>query len=207
MTQAAWATARASRGNKDHHTRTMLLRSAAEIFATSGYVRTTIAAITEASQLSRASFYLYFTSKEDIFVSVASQVRDEILAVHGLPGVDEDDPIALGRASSSAFLSVYTHYLDLMTVIEHQAIADPVIREIWAEMQERPRRRLVRYVERLTASGASKPAAAPDAIAEAVLGMFVIFARRRIADPAEFDEVVTQLNAMYLRLLGIDATR
>ncbi len=205
MTQVAWADARASREGKDHRTRTELLRSAAEVFAANGYARTTTAAITEVANVSRASFYLYFTSKQDIFLSVAAQVRDDVLAVHEVPGIDEDDPVALGRASSAASLDVYSRDLDLMTVIEHQAISDPTIAVIWAEMQERPRRRMVRYVERLTAAGIAHPATDADAVADAVLAMFAQFARRRIVDKSVFDHTVDQLNSMYLRLLGIES--
>ncbi|MFE9098084.1 TetR/AcrR family transcriptional regulator [Streptomyces sp. NPDC007264] len=203
--EAAWARARTSREGKDHETRTRLLSCAEDVFAAHGYTRTTIADITQAAHVSRASFYLYFTSKADIFTSVAAAVRDEFLAAHEVPGVDEDDPVALGRASSAAFLAAYTQHLDLLTVIEHQALADPEIGVIWTEIQERPRRRMIRYVERLTAAGRADPAADAEAVADAVLGMFARFARHRITDPAHFENTVDTLNALYLRLLGIDA--
>ncbi|MEP9394951.1 helix-turn-helix domain-containing protein [Gordonia sp. VNK1] len=208
MTQpAAWARARSIRMGKEHVTKTDLLTHAAEVFAARGYARTTIADITEAAGVSRPSFYLYFTSKADIFESVAAAVRDDFLAAHETTDADEDDPVALGRASTAAFLRAYTAHLDLMTVIEHQSLSDPGIAGIWQEIQGRPRSRMVRYLRQLTADGIAHPAADPESIAEAVLGMFERFARRRISDTAEFDHAVDVMTSMYLRLLGIDPER
>ncbi|MGV9827037.1 TetR/AcrR family transcriptional regulator [Gordonia sp. NPDC003429] len=204
MTEAAWARARTSREGKEHETRSHLLRRAAEVFAARGYAHTTIADITDAAGVSRASFYLYFTSKADVFASVAATVRDDFLAAHEIRDVDESDPVALGRASTAAFLTAYARHLDLMTVIEHQALADESIASIWREIQERPRRRVVRYLRRLADSGEADLAADPESVADAVLGMFERFAHRRLTDPREFDRAASSLNAMYLRLLGIE---
>lgn len=202
--QAAWARARDAREGKEHSTRADLIARAAEVFGVKGYARTTIADIAAAANVSRASFYLYFTSKDDVFVAVASAVRDDFLAVHETGNIDEDDPVALGRASSAAYLAAFTRHLDLLTVIEHQAIADEVIAAIWSEIRERPRRRMIRYIRRLAAEGSADPVADADSLADAVLGIFAEFARRRITDPAEFDRTVDVLNALYLRLLGVD---
>ncbi len=201
---SAWASARASREGKENPTASVLLGHAAEIFARKGYAGTTIEDITRRAGLSRAVFYLYFSSKQDVFSSVAAQVLHEFLAAHDLPESVNADPVLLGREASRAFLGAYTRHLDLLTVIEHQALADPAIEAIWREIQERPRRRMVRYVRRLMAEGDADPAAEPDLIAEAVLGMFERFARHRITDPDRLNETAETLNAMYLRLLGIE---
>jgi TetR/AcrR family transcriptional regulator len=203
MSEAAWAAARTSREGKEHETRSALLAGAARVFARQGYSRTTIADITAEADVSRATFYLYFTSKAEVFEAVALRVRDEFLAAHEIPGVDEDDPYALGRASSAAFLTAYAANFDLMTVIEHQAIADAGLRGIWDEIQQRPLRRMTRYVERLSAAGIARPAASPAAVAEAVMGMFARFAQTMPAEPAGIEARVDDLTAMYLRLLGI----
>lgn len=206
MTGASWAAARTARESKENETRALLLACAARVFARQGYARTSIADITADADVSRPTFYLYFTSKAEVFEAVALRVRDEFLAAHEIPSVDEDDPYELGRASTSAALSAYATNFDLMTVIEHQAIADEQIRAIWEEIQERPRRRMVRYVERLTADGIAHPAAGATAISEAVVGMIARFARTMPADAAAFERRIDELTAMYLRLLGIETT-
>lgn len=203
-TQPAWAAARALRAEKGHETRTLLLDAAAQVFARLGYAHTTIADITAEAAVSRPTFYVYFATKTDIFREVAVRVRDEFLAAHEVPDVDTDDPYALGRASSKAFLAAHTANFELLTVIEHQAITDDDISLIWTEIQQRPMRRVARYLERLTNEGQADPAAPPEVIAEAIVGILARFARHVPPDPHGFDQLVDDLTALYLRLTGID---
>lgn len=200
----AWAAARVVRAEQGHETRASLLNAAALVFARLGYARTTVADITAAADVSRATFYVYFASKAEVFAVVAARVRDEFLAAHEVPGVDESDPYALGRASARAFLAAQAANKDLLTVIEHQAITDPVITGIWAEIQRRPARRVARYVRRLAADGAARPAAAPDLVAEAVVGMVARLGQSAPADEAAFDHLVDAVTVMYLRLIGVE---
>ena len=92
---------------------------------------------------------------------------------------------------------------DLLTVIEHQELADAEIAPIWRELRERPLLRIARYVSRLTADGVARPAAPPQAIAEAIYGMFMHVAHLVAARPDEYDAAVEHLTAMYLRLLAL----
>ncbi len=200
----AWAAARMVRAAGEHETSTLLLDSAALVFARLGYARTTVADVTAEAGVSRATFYVYFASKAEIFAVVAARVRDEFLAAHEIPGVDESDPYALGYASSAAFVAAYAANKDLLTVIEHQAIADPAIAEIWTEIQQRPARRVARYVRRLAAEGVARPPAAPDVVAEAVVGIVARFGHRAPADGAAFGDLIHAITLMYLRLIGVE---
>lgn len=200
----AWAAARVNRADKGHGTRLVLLDAAAVVFARSGYARTTVADITEQAQVSRPSFYAYFAAKSEIFGEVAARVRDEFLAAHEIPGVDESDPYALGRASSAALLAAYAANHELLAVIEHQALTEPAIAAVWREIEARPARRMVRYVRRLTEQGTAHPAASPEIVAQALIGIFARFGRALPAEAAQFDELVESVTAMYLRLIGVD---
>jgi AcrR family transcriptional regulator len=200
----AWAAARALRAEKGHETRTLLLDAAATVFTRLGYARTTIAEITTAAAVSRPTFYAYFQTKSEIFREVAARVRDEFLAAHEIPDVNVADPYALGRASSEAFLAAYAANADLLTIIEHQAIADAEIHKIWTEIQQRPARRVARYVARLADEGQADPAAASDLLAEAIVGMFARFGRHAPDDEQRFERLVDELTAMYLRLIGLE---
>ncbi|MDL4774295.1 MULTISPECIES: TetR/AcrR family transcriptional regulator [Thermomonosporaceae] len=201
--RAPWAAARSSREGREHETRSLLVRSAGRVFARRGHARTTIAGITAEAKVARATFYVYFASKEEVFRAVALGVRDAFLAAHEIPGVDEDDPYGLARESSARFLAAYAANLELLTVIEHQALVDPEIRAVWREIQERPLRRTARYIERITAQGLADPAAPPRVLAEATYGIFARFARTVPADPAGRERLVDELTAIYLRLLGV----
>lgn len=202
--QPAWAAARVTRAARGHETRTLLLAAAATVFGRLGYTRTTVADITAEAKVSRPTFYVYFASREEVFAEVAAWVRDEFLSAHEIPGVDESDPYALGRASTQAFLAAYAAHNDLLTVIEHQAISDPEIAKIWAEIQQRPKLRVARYIRRLTAEGVARPAAPADVLAEGIVGMISSLGRSAPDDEQEFATLVEAQTAMYLRLLGIN---
>jgi AcrR family transcriptional regulator len=173
------------------------------VFAQYGFADTTVNHITREAKVSRPAFYLYFASKQEVFAAVVSMVRDEFIAVHEDPEVDESDPVALARAATRAFLVANVENHGLMNVIEHQAIYDAKIAEMWAETLVRPMRRVARYVRRLSAEGVANPAASPEVIARAVLGLFGPFGANAPTDPKEFDDLVEQLAAIFLRLLGI----
>lgn len=202
--QPAWAAARAWRADKGHETRSILLNAAASVFARLGYARTTIADIAAEAAVSRPTFYVYFGSKTEMFREVAADVRDEFLAAHEIPNIDVDDPYALGRASSEAFLAAYAANFGLLTVIEHQAITDERIQQVWTEIQQRPTRRVARYITRLANEGHADLAATPDVVAEAIVGMFARFGRYTPDDDQGFEQLVEQLTAMHLRLIGIE---
>jgi hypothetical protein len=60
--RTAWA-ARTAREGKDSETRSSLLACAGRVFARLGYARTTIADITDEAEVSRATFYVYWSSQ------------------------------------------------------------------------------------------------------------------------------------------------
>lgn len=198
--KAPWA-ARTAREGRDSETRTLLLDSAGTVFSRLGYARATVADITDEAGVSRATFYVYFASKADVFRAVAGYVRDQFLAAHELP--DVEDPYQLARESSAAFLAACTAHRELLTVIEHQALGDDEIAQIWREIRERPLQRTTGYIERVAAEGLARPAAPARAVAEATYGMFMHYAQLVAARPAEGEQAVEHLTAMYLRLIGL----
>lgn len=194
---------RLTRADKGHETRKQLLSAAARVFAQLGYANTAVNHITNEANVSRPAFYLYFASKQEVFAEVVASVRDEFVAVHEDPEVDESDPVALARSASRAFLLARTHNHGLLNVIEHQAIYDSQIAQMWAEIQLRPMRRVARYIRRLSDEGIAHPAASPDVIARAVVGIFSQFGSDATVDAESFDDLVEQLTAIFLRLLGL----
>ena len=111
--------------------------------------------------------------------------------------------LSLGLASTAAYLAAYAANKDLLTVIEHQAISDPSIAVLWSEIQERPRRRVARYVRRMMAEGVACPAASPEVLSQGILGMFSRLGQSVPPGEKEFAALVRESTAMYLRLLGI----
>lgn len=203
VTGHGWAT-REKLDRAESRTRAALVEAAQRAFERLGYAQCTIADIAAEAGVSRATFYVYFASQSEVFAVVAQEVRDRFLAAQELKGLDADDPYAVGRATTAAFLDAYTQNLAFITVLEHQSLTDPDMQALWEEIHSRPIGRTARYVERLAADGAARPAAPPEAVARAAGGTVAHFAPVVVADPSRRNEVIDHLTAMFLRLLGID---
>lgn len=200
-----WAT-REKLDRAESATRAALVEAGRVVFARLGYAATTVGDVTAEAGVGRATFYVYFASKEELFAVVAAEVRDRFLAAQQLSGIDADDPAAVARATNAAFLDVYTENAAILTVLEHQSLTDPAMQALWEEIHARPRRRTARYVERLAALGHARPAAPPEDVARAAGGIIAMFAPYVAQHPERRDEVVDHVTAMYLRLLGVDVT-
>lgn len=197
-----WAT-RLAHDRADSATRAALLTAARRVFEDRGYARTTVAGITAEAGVGRATFYVYFADKEEVFAVLARRVRDRFVAGQELDGLDVDDPHAVAEATITAYLKAYDENLALVTVLRHQSLADPAMGELWEEIHALPLRRSARYTRRLVERGRADPAASPEAVARAAGGMVAAFAGRSDAAPGERDRAARDLTAMYVRLLGL----
>lgn len=68
------------RDRKKQRTRDALVRTAAELFVRKGYERTTVDEIAEAVQVSQRTFFRYFTSKEEVALSLEELPEARFLA-------------------------------------------------------------------------------------------------------------------------------
>jgi AcrR family transcriptional regulator len=62
---------------KGEKTRQKLLETAEEIFGTKGYFNTSIVDITQQAKVAQGTFYIYFTSKEEIFQELVKQLSSD----------------------------------------------------------------------------------------------------------------------------------
>ncbi|MFE7173754.1 TetR/AcrR family transcriptional regulator [Streptomyces sp. NPDC057616] len=205
-THKAWAV-RTARDRTEAPARARLLDAAEAVFARRGLGPATVADITAQAEVSRAGFYVYFSSKEEIFRVLAGRVRDAFLAAQEVPGVDGDDTHAVAEASVGAFIAACARHQPLLVLLEQQARTDPDVRQLWEEIRERPVRRHARYIRRLADRGEASPVVEPLAVARAVGGMCAEFARRVAARPETYDAAVHDVTTMYLHLLGTGAPR
>ena len=98
MPATLWSV-RTGRDRLDSQTRAALIAAAKLTFSQLGYARTTVADITERAEVSRATFYVYFASKDDVFRVLTEQLRDAFLEAQEAHGADQDDPAAVAAAS------------------------------------------------------------------------------------------------------------
>lgn len=195
---------RTGRERLDSQTRAALISAAKLTFSQLGYARTTVADITERAEVSRATFYVYFASKDEVFRVLTERLRGAFLEAQQAPGADRGDPVAVATAAVTGFVDVYAGNLAFITVLEHQALTDEELRSMWQGIRERLLRRVTRFVRRLVSEGIAHPVAPPDMVATAVSGMAVRFAPLIAANPAERPQIMGHLVRLYLQALGID---
>ena len=64
------------------HRRALILDSAVETFSTKGYHQTRVADIIKSAGIARGTFYLYFESKNAIFLELLEGLLDEKIWCH-----------------------------------------------------------------------------------------------------------------------------
>ena len=202
MPATLWSV-RTGRDRLDSQTRAALITAARRAFSELGYARTTVADITDRADVSRATFYVYFASKDDVFQVLTEQLRDEFLEAQLARAADRDDPVAVATAAVTDFVDVYAANLPFITVLEHQALTDLQLRELWLGIRERLLKRMTRFVRTLVADGVAHPLAPADMVATAASGMAVRFAPLIAARPADREEIMAHLVRLYLQTLGI----
>jgi AcrR family transcriptional regulator len=93
-------------GPRGQRTQQRILDAALEVFGELGFAECSIDAITRRAGCSRASFYQYFSSKDDVFSQLAARVARQVVALTDSIGPLTPDPA--GRAALSAWLERYS---------------------------------------------------------------------------------------------------
>lgn len=182
-------------------TRTVILRAAETAFERFGFTQTTIGEIAKAAGVSRPTVYAYFTSKKDVFRSLAIAVRDEFL--HGQE-VDPTLPITeILQQTLAAYLDAWIYHQGLLAVINHQALIDQEMGQLWHDLHQWPNRRNTQFIERLERDDRAHPLVPPAVVAEAITGTVRRFAELDSGSSAERAEMVDHLVTIYNRLAGV----
>ncbi|MFC9896444.1 TetR/AcrR family transcriptional regulator [Nocardia sp. NPDC127579] len=201
MTQA-WAV-RDARERTQTARHRALLDAAARVFAARGYEDTTVAAITAEAGVSRATLYVYFASKEEIFHALAERVRDDFLAAQEFDSTD-DDPRAALAATVHAYAAAVLAAGPLLRLIDQRGAVDPRLAALATEINERPLRRFTRYLDRQARAGTITPTASHRVLAETI-GYTVTHGMlaRRDAPPATRTAFLDDLVRVSETLLGL----
>jgi len=122
------------RERKKVHVRTTIQREALRLFSEQGFEETTVEQIAEAASISTATFYRYFTSKED---SVVTDEYDPIF-VQSIMERPSDEPLI---DSIRAVMEVVAHYIardrDLLVARHALRRKTPALAAAFFEEQER----------------------------------------------------------------------
>lgn len=202
-TSEAQERARSARRDSDGPRRRALLETARDCFGELGYERTTVAVITGRADVSRATFYAYFSSKEEVFRALATLVCRQFLDAQHMEGRAVDDLRRVLRTTTRAFIeSVYVNGR-ILELIEHRARLDEEVGAEWESVRERLVGRYVRFVERINATGEVLPCAPPERIARTLADAQRAGALRLLGAPRqEQQSYIDDMIAMSERLIG-----
>ncbi|WP_313406176.1 helix-turn-helix domain-containing protein [Aeromicrobium sp.] len=179
-----------------------LVLAARSAFEELGYGATTIAEITRRAGVSRATFYVYFASKEQVFAVLAEQVRDRFVRAQDLAGIDRDDVSAVLRRTLATTLEATVENLALMAVLNHQAVGDDEIRALWLEIQREAVHRTARYVGQQARAGHVEPAADPEALGMMGAGMNDRYAPLVVSGVTTTEDAVEEMHRIWMACLG-----
>ena len=98
--------------------RDRIVANAAHLFAQRGFMGTSIADLTSAGKISKALFYHYFASKEDVLYAAMSTHVDALeAAAQDVRQGGQSDPEVMLRDLTSRFMQIYIGATDLQKVL------------------------------------------------------------------------------------------
>jgi AcrR family transcriptional regulator len=157
--------------------RHQLLDAATWVFARKGYRRSGISDIIARAGVARGTFYLYFTSKEHVFLAIVeafhARIKQALANVESYPSVPADGPRGLLRASFRQWLELISANRDVATVILKEATSiDPRFEKGLADLRQSA---LVHFAERFRGMqqlGVVNASLSPEFVAHVQLGVF-----------------------------------
>ncbi|GAA4282732.1 TetR/AcrR family transcriptional regulator [Brevibacterium daeguense] len=179
-----------------------ILAAAARVFTRLGYTRTTIADIAAEAGSTRPTVYSYFSSKEDIFRHLAEQVSETFSSGQVMP--TELAPDQIIRTADTRYLRNYVDNIGLLTIIQHQSLAESTMSSLWEDMHSRINGAHIRFMERLRQRGVAKPVAPLNSIANAVNGIVMRYAQLLSDSESDFEQLADDLVQIHLSLLGMN---
>ncbi|WP_227996710.1 TetR/AcrR family transcriptional regulator [Nocardia australiensis] len=195
--------ARSARKDSAGPRRTELLDAAARCFAEHGYDHTSVETITTRAQVSRATFYAYFSSKDEVFRAITEQVCTQFLDAQLVVNVEATEPIEVIGATTRAFADAVFANGALVALIEHRAGVDPTIGALWSQVRIRLRRRFTAFLEGVEDRGEIDPCAPLWRIVETLSDALLIGASRLAdADHDAREQFVADHIAIAERLIG-----
>jgi TetR/AcrR family transcriptional regulator, fatty acid metabolism regulator protein len=159
--------------------RRQLLEAATWVFARKGYRRAQISDVIARAGVARGTFYLYFKSKEQIFLAIVEDFHASIKAAlssaesESAAGGAPASPQALLEASARRWITFFASHRDQTIVILKEASSiDPRFEKGFADLRGSAVRFLAGRFKRLQDEGLANRTIEPEFFARLQLGMF-----------------------------------
>jgi AcrR family transcriptional regulator len=173
-------------------TRRKLLDAAEAEFGEKGFHAASVSSITTRAEVGQGTFYLYFHSKEEIFVTLVREIGHALRAELAGATRDRPDRLAAERAGLEAFFRFAYEHPGLYRIVQEcQFVDEPVYREYYEKLASGYRDALAKAESR----GEIRPGdAATRAWALMGVGHFVglkhCLWERRVPDAAALDTLM-----------------
>jgi AcrR family transcriptional regulator len=180
-----------------------ILEAAADVFRTKGYFDATVADIVERTSVSRPTFYIYFSSKDDVFRKLIANAVDDLLTVR-LPsdGVTYRDKV---EGANRQYLIAFQRHRHLLRALFQMAAFDKELSLLHADLRRRSMARLERHLSRGVAAGLCPPMntkAAAYALVSMVEWTSYLWAAADFdpwGEPMTLDDMVAELTDLWCR--------
>jgi AcrR family transcriptional regulator len=117
-------------GTKGLRTKSRILDEAKRLMLEKGYDATTISDITEASGIRRASFYTYFTSKQDVLLAIGHDAEEAgTIAAEGLRRLSSESSIEDVAHWVDEYFAFWDKHGSFVHAAFQAAYANPELRE------------------------------------------------------------------------------
>jgi AcrR family transcriptional regulator len=179
------------------------------VFEQDGYLDARLSDISKEAGVAAGSFYVYFTSKQEIFAAVLERVQDEMLHPHLGQGWQSGDVALEIAAGNRAYLDWYRRNALFMRALEQAATTDSGLREVRRQRGEAFARRNARRIRELQTNGWADPTLDPLLAAKAVDGMVgrMAYATYVLGDECPFEDLVKILTQLWVNALRVSVSR
>jgi AcrR family transcriptional regulator len=117
-------------GTKGLRTKSRILAEAERLMLEKGYDATTISDITEASGIRRASFYTYFTSKQDVLLAIGQDAEEAgIVAAESLGRLSSESTVEDVAGWVQEYFAFWDEHGSFVHAAFQAALANPELRE------------------------------------------------------------------------------
>ncbi len=184
-------------------TRTRLLQAAIEVFAERGYHGTTVDDVVAASETSKGAFYHYFSSKQDVFLTLMDTLAGLVEA--GAESAIAGEPTALGKVEGALRVVLETAEArrDLAKILLVEAVGlGPALEQKRLEIHRRFAQVIQRHLDHAVAERAI-PAQNTALAAQAWLGTLnEVITQWLVAGDGRVTDRLPDLRLLLLRSIG-----
>jgi len=118
-------------------TRRRLLNAAEQEFGSKGYHGASVSSITQRADIAQGTFYLYFHSKEEMFVTLVRDIGHQLRAHSAQAIAKATDRLDAERLGLEAFLQFTSRHRGLYRIVQESQFVDPqIFREYYERLAE-----------------------------------------------------------------------